>query len=103
MKLSPFSNSEKNSLKELFDLIISKISSDGGDFPRIIKIALFLLSLRELMMIAISKKIKILYYVYYFTMLLINFLYSLTLFHVIFHFYILQLPLFAISHKVKTI
>ena len=29
MKLSPFSNSFKN-LKELFDLIISKISSDGG-------------------------------------------------------------------------
>ena len=27
-------------LKELFDLIISEISSDGGDFPRIIEIAL---------------------------------------------------------------
>ena len=26
--------------KELFDLIISKISSDGGDFPRTIEIAL---------------------------------------------------------------
>ena len=31
-----------NNLKELFDLIISKISSDGGDIQRIIEIALFL-------------------------------------------------------------
>ena len=44
MKLSPFSNSLKK-LKELFDLIISKISSDGGDFPRIIEIALFFIVL----------------------------------------------------------
>ena len=40
MKLSPFSNSLKK-IKELFDLIISKISFDGGDFPSIIEIALF--------------------------------------------------------------
>ena len=33
----------KKKLKELFDLIISKISSEGGDFPRIIDIALFYL------------------------------------------------------------
>ena len=39
MKLSLFSNSLKK-LKELFDLITSKISSDGGDFPCIIDIAL---------------------------------------------------------------
>ena len=43
MKLSPFSKSFKN-LKELFDLIISKINLDGGDFPRIIEIALFYFS-----------------------------------------------------------
>ena len=43
MKLSPFSNSLKILIKELFDLIISKTSSDGGDFPRIIEIALSLL------------------------------------------------------------
>ena len=42
MKLCPISNSFKK-LKELFNLIFSKISSDGGDFPRIIEIALFLL------------------------------------------------------------
>ena len=42
MKLSPFSISLKK-FKELFDFIISKISSDGGDFPRIIEIALFLI------------------------------------------------------------
>ena len=41
MKLSPFSNSLKKKLKLLFDLIISKIGSDGDDFPRIIVIALF--------------------------------------------------------------
>ena len=34
-------NCLKKKLKELFDLIISKISSDGGDFLRIIEIALF--------------------------------------------------------------
>ena len=38
-KLSPFLNS-LNKIKELFDLIMSKISSDGGDFPRIIEITL---------------------------------------------------------------
>ena len=42
MKLSPFSNYFKN-LKELFDLIISKISSDDGDFQHIIEIALLTL------------------------------------------------------------
>ena len=42
LKLSPFPNSFKNP-KELFDLIISKISSDNGDFPRIIEIALSIL------------------------------------------------------------
>ena len=31
----------KKKPKELVDLIISKISSDGGDFPRIIEITLF--------------------------------------------------------------
>ena len=44
MKLFPFPDSFKN-LKELFDLIISKISSDGGDFPRIIEITLFIFRL----------------------------------------------------------
>ena len=39
MKLSPFPKSFKN-IKELFDLITSKMGSDGGDFPRIIEIAL---------------------------------------------------------------
>jgi len=42
MKLSPFQSILKK-LKELLDLIISKISPDGGDFPCIIEIALFLL------------------------------------------------------------
>ena len=41
MKLSPFPNSF-NELKELFDLIISKINLDGGDFPHIIEIPLLL-------------------------------------------------------------
>ena len=40
MKLYSFPNYFKKP-KELFDLIIFKISSDGGDFPRIIEIALF--------------------------------------------------------------
>ena len=44
MKLSPFSNSFYK-LKELFDLIISKITSDGADFPRITKITRFRLYL----------------------------------------------------------
>ena len=44
VELSPFSNSLEKKLKELFDLIISKISSDGGDFRRIIEIALFRLN-----------------------------------------------------------
>ena len=42
IKLSPFSNSLKKR-KELFDLIISKTSSDDSDFPRVSEIALFLL------------------------------------------------------------
>ena len=41
MKLSPFPNYFKN-LKELFDLIISKINSAGGDLPSIFEIALFI-------------------------------------------------------------
>ena len=41
MKLSPFSNSLKKQLKDLFILTISKISSGSGDFPRIIEIGLF--------------------------------------------------------------
>ena len=42
MNLSPFANSKSfKNFKELFDLIISKISSDGGDYPRLIEIALF--------------------------------------------------------------
>ena len=39
MKLSPFSNYFKE-IKELFYFIISKVDSVGGDFPRIIEIAL---------------------------------------------------------------
>ena len=39
-KIIPFSKFFFFNLKELFYLIISKISSDGGDFPRIIEIAL---------------------------------------------------------------
>ena len=42
MKLPPFPNSF---FFKLFDWIISKISSDGGDFPRVIEIAFLLLNL----------------------------------------------------------
>ena len=41
MKLSPFPNSFKK-LKELFDLIISQISSAGDDFPRFIEISILM-------------------------------------------------------------
>ena len=44
MTLSPFSNFFKK-ISELFDLIITKISSDGGDFQRIRDIALFIMFL----------------------------------------------------------
>ena len=47
MKLSPIPNSFFRKLKELFDLIISKIRLDGSDFLRINEIALFLLFLRS--------------------------------------------------------
>ena len=40
IEIISLSNSFKYYLKELLDLIIYQISSDGGDFPRIIEIAL---------------------------------------------------------------
>ena len=41
-KLSHFTNSLSiKNLKELFVLIISKLISDGGDFPRVNEITLF--------------------------------------------------------------
>ena len=43
LHVSPLTNSIKN-LKELFDLIIS-LSSDDGDLPRVIEIALLILFL----------------------------------------------------------
>ena len=44
----------------MFDLIISEISSDGGDFPRIIEIALVTLLLTLLMTLLLTLLLTVL-------------------------------------------